>query len=242
MSYNLMGTYFDPTYLLVIIGAVICLIAQARVKSTFNTYSKVLSKSGMTGAEAAARMLHSAGINNVKIAQVSGTLTDHYDPRSKTVYLSEAVYSKNSVAAVGVACHECGHAIQDAEDYGFMRFRANLVPVANIGSTLAWPLIIIGVVIGGMGSFGTIGYYAIQIGIILFSAAVLFQIITLPVEINASGRALQAIERNGILSDEEKKLTHKVLKAAAYTYIASAASAILQLLRLIILFGGRRRD
>ena len=242
MTSSLMGSYFDPTYLLVIIGAVICLIAQAKVKSTFNKYSQVLSKSGMTGVEAAAKMLRNAGISNVKIAKVSGTLTDHYDPRNKTVYLSEPVYDKTSVAAVGVACHECGHAIQDADNYGFMRFRANLVPVANIGSTLAWPLIIIGVVIGGLGNFGTIGYYAIQAGIILFSMAVLFQIVTLPVELNASDRALKAIEKNGILGDDEKKLTYKVLKAAAYTYIASAASAILQLLRLILIFGGRRRD
>ena len=234
--------YFDSTYLLVIIGAVICLIAQARVKSTFNKYSKVLSKTGMTGAEAAARMLHNAGLNNVKIAPVSGSLSDHYDPRNKTVYLSETVYGKASVAAVGVACHECGHAIQDAENYGFMRFRSNLVPVANIGSTLAWPLIIIGVAIGGMSQMGGIGYYAIQIGIILFSAAVLFQLVTLPVEFNASDRALKAIEKYGILSDDEKKLTYKVLRAAALTYVAAAASAILQLLRLILLFGGKRRD
>lgn len=237
-----MFSYFDPTYILVIIGAVICLIAQARVKSTFNTYSKVLSKSGMTGAQAAERMLRNAGISDVRIAKVSGSLTDHYDPRNKTVFLSEPVYDKTSVAAVGVACHECGHAIQDAEGYSFMRFRASLVPVANIGSTLAWPIIVIGIVIGGMSNFGSIGYYAIQLGIILFSLAVLFQIVTLPVELNASNRAMKAIETYGILGDDERKFTYKVLKAAAYTYIASAASSILQLLRLILLFGGKRRD
>lgn len=239
---GMMYLMFDPTYLLVIIGAVICLIAQAKVKSTFSKYSKVKSASGMTGRDAAERMLKNSGINDVRIASTSGSLTDHYDPRNKTVYLSESVYGSSSVAAVGVACHEVGHAIQHAQSYTFLQFRSTLVPVANIGSTLAWPLIAVGLILGGMSDRGSLGLLLIQIGIIAFSLAVLFQIITLPVEFDASRRAMHAIEAYGILSNEESKYTAKVLRAAAYTYLASAAAAILQLLRLIILFGGRRRD
>ena len=224
---------FDPTYFLVIIGAVICMIASARVKSTYNKYSQYRSASGMTGAQAAQRILNSAGIYDVTIQHVSGNLTDHYNPSAKTLNLSDSVYNSTSVAAVGVAAHECGHAIQHQNSY----FPLTLVPIANFGSMLAWPVILIGLFFNTRSS-GLI----IDIGILLFSAAVLFQLVTLPVEFNASARALRILGEQGILSDSELPYTKKVLKAAALTYVASAAAAILQLLRLVLLFGGRDRD
>jgi Zn-dependent membrane protease YugP len=229
--------YFDYTYILVLIGAVICMIASARVKSTFNKYSKYRSMSGMTGAQAAERILQQAGINDVQIGHVSGSLTDHYDPRTKTVNLSDSVYNSTSVAAVGVAAHECGHVIQHATNYAPLNFRTALVPAANIGSTLAWPLILLGLLFNNRSSM-----MFINIGIVLFSLAVLFQLVTLPVEFNASARALKQLETQGILGSQELVYTRKVLSAAALTYVASAASAILQLLRIILLTGGRRRD
>jgi hypothetical protein len=229
--------YFDYTYILVLIGAVICMIASARVKSTFNKYSKYRSMSGMTGAQAAELILQRAGINDVQIGHVSGSLTDHYNPRTKTVNLSDSVYNSNSVAAVGVAAHECGHVIQHATNYAPLNFRTALVPAANIGSTLAWPLILLGLLFNNRSSMTFI-----NIGILLFSLAVLFQLVTLPVEFNASARALRQLETQGILGDQELVYTRKVLSAAALTYVASAASAILQLLRIILLTGGRRRD
>jgi Zn-dependent membrane protease YugP len=229
--------YFDYTYILVLIGAVICMIASARVKSTFNKYSKYRSMSGMTGAQAAELILQRAGINDVQIGHVSGSLTDHYNPRTKTVNLSDSVYNSNSVAAVGVAAHECGHVIQHATNYAPLNFRTALVPAANIGSTLAWPLILLGLFFNNRSSM-----MFINIGIVLFSLAVLFQLVTLPVEFNASARALRQLETQGILGDQELVYTRKVLSAAALTYVASAASAILQLLRIILLTGGRRRD
>ena len=234
MPYYGYGFYWDPTYFLIIIGAIICLIASARVRTTYSKYGKVASMSGMTGAQAAARILQSEGITDVRIGRVSGSLTDHYDPRSKTLNLSDSVYGSTSVAAIGVAAHECGHAIQHHKGYFPLRFRGALVPVANFGSTLAWPLIIIGIFING--------YFFIQVGIIFFSLAVLFQLVTLPVEFNASRRAMRKIDALGILGDRELRLTGKVLRAAALTYVASAAASILQLLRLILLFGGRRND
>lgn len=235
--YGMYYSWWDPTYFLVIIGAVICLIASARVKSTFNKYAAYRSMSGMTGAQAAQRILNSAGIYDVKVQHISGNLTDHYNPMNKTLSLSDSVYNSTSVAAVGVAAHECGHAIQHAKGYVPLRVRGAFVPVANIGSNLAWPLIIIGLFIRG-----SMSSVLIQTGIIMFSLAVLFQLITLPVEFNASHRAMQQLERTGILGGNELWDTRKVLTAAAMTYVASAASMILQLLRLIILFGGRRRD
>ena len=236
------GFYYDSTYILVLIGAVICLLASAKVNNTFNRYSRVRSMSGLTGREAAIRMLNNAGIYDVAVTNCRGQLTDHYDPRRRTVYLSEPVYNSTSVAAIGVACHECGHAIQHKENYTPLTVRSSLVNVANIGSTLSWPIIIAGVIFGGMGANSAIGYMLIQVGIIAFSLAVLFQLVTLPVEFNASNRALRAIAGNGIFTDEELKGARNVLMAAALTYVASAVSAILQLLRLILLFGGRRRD
>lgn len=229
--------YFDYTYILVLIGAIICMIASARVRTTFNKYSKYRSMSGMTGAQAAERILRSAGIYDVQIRHVSGELTDHYDPRTKTVNLSDSVYNSTSVAAVGVAAHECGHVIQHDTNYAPLTFRTTLVPIANIGSTLAWPVILIGLLINSRSSM-----MIIDIGIILFSLAVLFQLVTLPVEFNASGRALTLLQEQGILGSDELVYTRKVLSAAALTYVASAASAILQLFRIILLFGGRRRD
>ncbi len=236
------GMYMDPTYILVIIGALLCLAAQAKVKTTFNKYQNVRSHSGMTGAMAAERMLLNAGIRDVQIVPVAGNLTDHYDPRNKTVNLSQSVYNSTSVAAVGVACHECGHAIQHARHYAPLAIRSALVPVANFGSQAGIPLIILGAVLGGMSAKAQLGYMLIQAGILFFCFAVLFQLVTLPVEFNASSRAMKMIVSTGILSEEESHYTRKVLTAAALTYVASAAASILQLLRLIMIFGGRRRD
>ena len=235
--YGYYGYYWDPTYVLVVIGAIICLLASARVKGTFNKYNKVRSASGMTGAQAAERMLQMSGIYDVTVHHVSGNLTDHYDPRNKTLNLSDPGYNSTSVAAIGVAAHECGHAIQHQRNYVPLTLRSAIVPVANIGSTLAWPLILIGLLFNSQ-----MGHNLIMIGIIAFSFAVIFQLVTLPVEFNASSRALHFLNDTGMLSHEELRGTRKVLKAAALTYVASAAAAILQLLRLVILFGGNRRD
>ena len=229
--------YWDPTYILVVIGAVICMIASARVKGTFNKYSQLRSMSGMNGAQVAQRVLQAAGIYDVQVRHVSGSLTDHYDPRTKTVNLSDPVYNATSVAALGVAAHECGHAIQHAKSYAPLSIRSALVPIANFGSMLAWPVILIGLLFNTRSS-GLI----IDIGILLISAAVLFQLVTLPVEFDASRRALVMLRTQGILSDDELKYTRKVLKSAALTYVASAAAAILQLLRIILITNGRRRD
>ena len=229
--------YWDPTYILVVIGAVICMIASARVKGTFNKYSQLRSMSGMNGAQVAQRVLQAAGVYDVQVRHVSGSLTDHYDPRTKTVNLSDPVYNATSVAALGVAAHECGHAIQHAKSYAPLSIRSALVPIANFGSMLAWPVILIGLLFNTRSS-GLI----IDIGILLFSAAVLFQLVTLPVEFDASRRALVMLRTQGILADDELKYTRRVLKSAALTYVASAAAAILQLLRIILITNGRRRD
>ncbi len=228
---------FDPTYLLVIIGAVICMIASARVKSTFNKYSQYRSMSGMTGAQAAERILHAAGIYDVSIQHVSGNLTDHYHPGNKTLNLSDSVYNSTSVAAIGVAAHEVGHAIQHQQGYVPLQLRTAIVPVANFGSTISWPLILLGLLFSR-----NTGALFINLGILCFSFAVIFQLVTLPVEFNASSRAMAMLGQQGILREEELPYTRKVLSAAALTYVASAASALLQLLRLVLLFGGRRRD
>lgn len=236
MPYGYYGYYFDPTYILIIIAAIISLIAQWRVNSAFSKYSRVASISGMTGAQAARMILQSNGINDVSVQRISGKLTDHYNPSTKVLNLSESVYGSTSVAAIGVAAHERGHAIQHARGYFPLSLRTALVPVANIGSQLSWVFIIVGAIL-------SFNQTLITIGIIMFSAAVLFQLVTLPVEFNASARALEQLESNGILYRDEVSQTRKVLSAAALTYVAAAATAILQLLRLIILFGGRgRRD
>ncbi len=235
MYYPMM--YFDPTYIFVLIGVIISLIASAMVNSSFSKYSKVANLRGITGAEAAERVLHRAGIYDVRIERVAGNLTDHYDPRSKVLRLSDSVYGQTSVAAVGVAAHECGHAIQHANGYAPLKLRSTLVPIANFGSKIAWPLILIGLLFSNETSI-----LLLNLGIIAFSAAVLFQIITLPVEFNASTRAIRMIADTGMMEGQEIKSAKKVLNAAALTYVASAATAILQLLRILILTGGRRRN
>ncbi|MCI9126447.1 MAG: zinc metallopeptidase [Eubacterium sp.] len=234
----LYGFYFDPTYILVIIGVVLCLMASARVNSTFRKYSKVSSNSGMTGAQAAQRILESQGIYDVTIQHIGGELTDNYNPKTKVLSLSDSTYGSTSVAAIGVAAHECGHAMQHHRGYTPIAVRNALVPFANWGSRLSWLLIIIGILFYGQGTGQTIIY----IGIFAFSLAVLFQIVTLPVEFNASNRAVRVLENTGIFGSMELKYTKKVLGAAALTYVAAAASSILQLLRLVILFGGRDND
>ncbi len=228
---------FDPTYILIIIGMVLSLAAQAKVKSTFSRYSTVRSMSGITGAEAAERILRSEGLFDVTIERVRGELTDHYDPSAKVLRLSDSTYASTSVAAIGVAAHECGHAIQHSKEYAPLVIRNVFVPVANFGSKISWPLILLGLLFSG-GSSNIL----ITAGIIAFAAAVAFHIITLPVEFDASNRALKILEGKGILGGNEVAGAKKVLGAAALTYLAAAATAILQLLRLIILFGGRRND
>lgn len=228
------GYYWDPTYILLVIGMLLSLAASARVKSTFAIYSRVRSASGMTGAEAARRILHMAGITDVMVVPVSGSLTDHYDPRSKKLALSQDVYDKTSVAAIGVAAHECGHAIQHQVNYAPLSLRTAIVPAANIGSSLSWPLFLAGLIF----SIRPL----LTLGIVLFSLAVLFQLVTLPVELNASSRALKMLGNSGMLGNDELKNAKKVLAAAALTYVAALAASVLQLLRLIILAGGKDRD
>lgn len=229
--------YFDPTYFLVLIGVVLSLLASGKVKSTFSRYSQMRNSRGLTGAQAAEQVLHTAGIYDVRIEHVGGNLTDHYDPRTKVLRLSDSVYGQTSVAAVGVAAHECGHAIQHARGYAPLKLRSTLVPVANFGAKLAWPLIIFGLFIRGESST-----LLINAGIIAFLAAVVFQLVTLPVEFNASNRAIRMLADSGMMYGEEIRGAKKVLSAAALTYVASAATAILQLLRILILTGGRRRN
>lgn len=228
--------YFDSTYVLVLIGVIICMIASAKMNSTFSRYSRVRSRSGLTGREAAERILYSAGIRDVRVEHVSGNLTDHYDPRGKVLRLSDATYNSNSVAAIGVAAHECGHAIQHQVGYVPLTVRGSLVPIVNFGSSIAWPLILIGLFMNSRMSV-----LLLNLGILAFSLAVLFQIVTLPVEFNASARAVKILGRTGLLYEDEVKDTKKVLKAAALTYVAGTMSAILQLLRIILLTN-RRND
>lgn len=224
----------DATYLLVIIGMVLCLGAGALVNSTMGKYSRVRSSTGLTGAEAARRILNNEGLYQVQIECLSSESGDHYDPRTNTVRLSRGNYSQPTVTAVGVAAHECGHAIQHAKGYSPLKFRTALVPAANIGSKLGFPLILLGIMLSW-------NQVLIEIGIWAFALAVIFQLVTLPVEFNASSRAVAKIEQYGLLTVEENRGCKKVLRAAAMTYVAAAASAILQLLRLVLLFGGGRR-
>ena len=225
---------FDITYIFVIIGMLITLIASWRMKATFAKYERVASQSRLTGREVAERILRANGIYDVSVRPVSGRLTDHYDPRDKTVSLSEVIYGSTSVAAIAVAAHECGHAIQDNVGYVPLNLRSAFVPVANWGSRLSWPLIFVGFLLG----YGNISNILIQIGIAMFLLAVIFQIITLPVEFDASRRALIELENNEILLDKEDKSARKVLFAAAMTYVAAAAAGVLQMLRLMLLFSG----
>ena len=237
MYYGFLYYGFDITYIFVIIGMLITLIASWRMKATFAKYERVASQSGLTGRDVAERILRANGIYDVSVRPVSGRLTDHYDPRDKTVSLSEVIYGSTSVAAIAVAAHECGHAIQDNVGYVPLNLRSAFVPVANWGSRLSWPLIFVGFLLG----YGNMSNILIQIGIAMFLLAVIFQIITLPVEFDASRRALIELENNEILSDREDKSARKVLFAAAMTYVAAAAAGVLQMLRLMLLFSGRSR-
>jgi hypothetical protein len=225
--------YYDPTYLLVIVGIVISMIASANVNGSFRKYSRMLSRRGIRAEQAADMILRSAGIYDVSIQRISGNLTDHYDPRAKVLRLSDSVYGSASVSAIGVAAHECGHAIQHANGYVPLKLRSAIVPVVNFASKLSMPLILIGLLLGYL--------QLAQLGIILFSAVLIFQLITLPVEFDASGRAVRVLNKSGILSGDEVKGARRVLRAAALTYVASVLSTALQLFRLILLVN-RRRD
>jgi len=226
------GYGFDWTYILVIIAALLSIVASLNVKSTFNRYSRIRSMRGMTGAEVAQRILQENGIYDVRVQHVSGSLTDHYDPRTQTVNLSDSVYSSSSVAALGVAAHECGHVVQHETGYTPLKIRTALVPAANIGSKIGIWVVILGLIM----AFDPLT----TIGIWLFSLAVLFQLVTLPVEFDASRRALVMLGNYGIMGDDEVSSARKVLFAAALTYVAAAAGSVLQLLRLVILRNNRR--
>lgn len=229
------GWYYDPTFILVFAGLILTLIASAGVKSTFSRYSRVRCMAGYTGAQAAQEVLRISGIYDVRIERVAGELTDHYDPRAKVLRLSDSTYGSNSVAAVCVAAHECGPcnpAIR--KDMEPLVLRSTLVPAANIGSSLSWPIFVAGLIFSMRP--------LLMLGILLFGLAVIFQLVTLPVEFNASSRAIRILEGNGMLGESEITGAKKVLRAAAMTYVASLASSILQLLRLVILAGGNRRD
>ena len=230
---------FDMTYVILVLPCILfSLWASARVNSTFKKYSNQFSRHRITGAEAAQRVLHANGVRDVRIERVSGNLTDHYDPRSNVIRLSDSVYSSTSTAAIGVACHEAGHAVQYAQNYGPIKLRAAIIPVTNIGSKLAIPLILIGLLLTAMESAS---YFFVYAGIACFGLSLVFQLVTLPVEFNASRRAMEAIADSDILSSEEQIGARKTLTAAAMTYVAATAVALAQLLRLLMIFGGRRR-
>jgi len=226
--------FFDPTWMLILPALALAIWAQVKVKKTYEKYSQIASRSGMTGAQAARRILDSQGLLNVQVEEVAGALTDHYDPRDKTVHLSQPVYESNSLAALAVAAHETGHAVQDQVGYAPMYVRARLVPVAGIGSGLAFPLFFIGFLFG-KGSLA----WMMDLGILLFGASVLFHIVTLPVEFDASRRAMAILANGGYLAPDEIYEAKKVLKAAAWTYVAVASMAVLQLVRLLILRDSR---
>lgn len=230
--------YFDMTYIYLVLPAVIfSLIASASVKSTFNKYSKQFTASGITGAQAAERILRANGLSHVRVEQVPGSLSDHYDPKANVVRLSQAVYSSNSTAAVGVAAHEVGHALQYANGYAPIKLRAAIIPMTQFGSKMAIPLVIIGILLAGMSEILLGIAYA---GIVCFAVCVVFQLITLPVEFNASRRAMETIDRYGLLSGTEQKGARKVLSAAAMTYVAALAVSLAQLLRLLMMVSGGR--
>ena len=232
---------FDWTYVVIVLPCVLLsLWASSQVNNTFNRYSKQLSSRHITGAEAAKRVLNANGVYNVRIEQITGNLTDHYDPKGNVIRLSDSVWGSTSTAAIGVACHEAGHAVQYAQDYSPIKLRAAIIPITNFGSKLAMPLILIGVLLSALGNFS---YGLVYAGIACFSLSLLFQLITLPVEFNASNRAIKAIDDGNILTKEELMGAKKTLRAAALTYVAAVAVSMGQLLRLILLFGrGRRRN
>ena len=227
--------YFDWTILLVIPAMLFAIFAQFKVNSTFERFSKVNTRSGMTAAQAARRMLDANGLHDVQITKTRGHLSDHYNPKDRTLYLSESVHDARSAAAIGVACHEAGHALQHAKGYAPLHIRMSMVPVCNIGSGLAMPLFIIGLLFAG-----NFGYVFMLIGIGLFSLATLFQLVTLPVEFNASRRAMAGMEECGLLAQDELNGAREVLSAAAMTYVAALATSLMSLLRLIIIANNRR--
>lgn len=231
--------YFDWTIILLIPAFILSLWAQANVNGTFRKYSQVYNRRGYTGADIARRILDMNGLYQVRVERVSGNLTDHFDPKANVVRLSEATYSSQSVGAIGVAAHEVGHAVQHAVGYAPIRIRNGIVPFVNVCNWLSMPILLIGVLFAGLGSFFP---SLIDVGIILFSATVLFQLVTLPVEFNASRRALQTLRGQCLLDEEEMRGASAVLRAAALTYVAAAVSSIMSLLRLILLFGNRRND
>ena len=230
---------FDMTYLILVLPCLILsLWASSNVNSTFKKYSKQLSIRRITGAQAAQRVLSANGVSGVRIERIHGNLNDHFDPKTNVIRLSDSVYDATSTAAIGVACHEAGHAVQYAQDYAPIKLRAAIVPVTNIGSRLAMPLILLGLLF----SFGeNISFGFVYAGIACFGLSVVFQLVTLPVEFNASRRAMEAIESGNILTEEEQRGARKTLTAAALTYVAATAVALAQLLRLLVIFGGRRR-
>ena len=231
---------FDLTFVILVLPCLILsLWASFNVKSTFKRYSNQYSSRRITGAQAAQRVLSANGVTNVRIERISGKLTDHFDPRSNVIRLSDDVYDSTSTAAIGVACHEAGHAVQYAQSYGPIKFRAAIIPITNIGCHLSMPLIILGLILSSMGYMST---FFIYLGIAFFGLSVLFQFVTLPVELNASRRAMRAISDVNILNDEEQRGARKTLTAAALTYVAATAVALMQLLRLILIFGGRKDD
>ncbi len=230
---------FDWTYVYLVLPCLLLsLWASAHVNSTFRRYSKQRSQRGLTGADAAARVLAANGVRGVRIEHISGNLTDHYDPRTNVIRLSDNVYGSTSTAAIGVACHEAGHAVQYAQSYAPIKLRAAIIPLTNFGSKLALPMILVGLLLSSLGSLSN---FFIYLGIACFGFSLVFQLVTLPVEFNASRRAMAAIEQTGILTDEERAGARKTLTAAALTYVAATAAALAQLLRLLVLFGGNRR-
>lgn len=232
--------YFDWTYVVLVLPCVLfSLWASSSVNSTFNKYSKQFSRRGITGAQAADRVLRSNGVLGVRVERISGNLTDHFDPKTNVIRLSDSVYGSTSTAAIGVACHEAGHAVQYAQNYAPIRLRAAIIPITNLGSKLAMPLIIIGILLA---AFESLSFTFVYLGIACFGFSLIFQLITLPVEFNASRRALAAIEAGELLTEDEQKGAKKTLTAAAMTYVAATAVALAQLLRLIMIFGNRRRD
>ena len=233
--------YFDPTYILVVIGLIITVWAQVSVQSTFNKYSKMRISRGLTGSDAARSVLSYGGVHDVTIKGIRGSMTDHYDPRSNSISLSETVAGVSSAAAIGVAAHEAGHALQHAEGYGPIKLRMAIIPVCNFASSLAMPLFILGILFSSWNPETSFGYLMMQAGIIAFSIAVFFQVVTLPVEFNASRRAMAALEASGSYTDAELDGARKVLRAAAMTYVAALAVSLLQILRLVLISGNNRR-
>lgn len=226
--------FYDPTYFLVIIGFLLAALASGGVQSAFNKYSKVKSYRHLTGADAARKILDENGLYNIRVEHISGNLSDHYDPSANVIRLSDATYASDSVAAIGVAAHEAGHAVQHAVGYAPIKLRNSMVPAVNICQTLSMPLFILGLILGATG--------LANVGIVLFSAALVFQVVTLPVEFDASRRAIKILDQSAMLDEEELSGAKKVLRAAAMTYVAAVLASVLQILRLVLLNNSRRRD